>query len=61
MDILHWLEGNQKMINFAGFPETPRKALLQLLAQLYWTKSETRPLLASTLTPEELRDVLNSR
>ncbi|KAJ5406685.1 hypothetical protein PENPOL_c004G02284 [Penicillium polonicum] len=59
--ILRWLERNRKRINFSGLPQVPKSDLLSLLAKLYWTQKDVRPHLAATLTPEELREVLNTR
>ncbi|KAJ5959907.1 uncharacterized protein N7479_007057 [Penicillium vulpinum] len=59
--ILRWLADNELCINFAGLSRVPKSELLLHLAKLYWTQKDMRPHLAATLTPEELRDVLNTR
>ncbi|CAG7959360.1 unnamed protein product [Penicillium nalgiovense] len=61
LTILRWLEMNNLTINFAGLSRVPKCELLSFLPKLYWTQKEVRPHLAATLTPEELRDVLNTR
>ncbi|KGO77238.1 hypothetical protein PITC_093100 [Penicillium italicum] len=61
LTILSWLEQNKLKINFSGLPQVPKSELLSLLAKLYWTQKDVRPHLAATLSPEELREVLNTR
>lgn len=61
MTILRWLEQNKLNIDFAGLPRVPKSELLSLLAKLYWSQKDVRPHLAATLTPEELREGLNTR
>ncbi|CAI7587003.1 unnamed protein product [Penicillium glandicola] len=61
LTILRWLEQNKLNVNFAGLPRVSKNELLSLLAKLYWTQEHMRPHLAATLSPEELREVLNTK
>ncbi|KAJ5385051.1 hypothetical protein N7517_002962 [Penicillium concentricum] len=61
MTIIRWLAEHRMNINFAGLSRVPKGDLLSLRAKLYWTQKEMRPHLAAKLTPEELREVLNTR
>ncbi|CAI7587117.1 unnamed protein product [Penicillium glandicola] len=56
--ILQWLGDKKSHIDFSGLPEVPKARLMGLLAKLYRAEKRSRPYLASTLSPDEMRDVL---
>ncbi|KAJ5134548.1 hypothetical protein N7526_005913 [Penicillium atrosanguineum] len=57
--ILTWLVNDGGLIDFEGYPEKPKHELLALVRKLYQMHTTTRPLLAATLSAEDLALISN--
>ncbi|KAJ5931633.1 hypothetical protein N7516_006122 [Penicillium verrucosum] len=57
--ILIWLVNDGSLIDFEGYPEKPKHELLALVRELYQMHTTTRPLLAATLSAEDLALISN--
>jgi hypothetical protein len=57
--ILTWLGNDGSLIDFEGYPEKPKHELLALVRKLYQMHTTTRPLLAATLSAEDLALISN--
>lgn len=55
--ILRWLAGKNLRIDFAGYPEKPKEDLLPGVRQLYDMHATIRPLLESTMEPQDFAQI----
>ncbi|KAJ5583115.1 hypothetical protein N7535_001735 [Penicillium sp. DV-2018c] len=57
--ILTWLGNDGSLIDFEGYPEKPKHELLALVRKLYQMHTAIRPLLAVTLSADDLALISN--